>query len=253
MSDIASDEVVVWAADGNPISGLDYGDRLSERLGDLGFAVTRRDLTAVRDGDAAASHVPGTRLHVLTGGSTSVNERSGWMPHGIAFVRQLIAGAERGEYGLVGICLGSQMIAEALWPGCVSGGKAIEVGLTEIEVQGGGSLQSVIVPNFHYEETDADAVRSGGGEITASNAHCTVQAFRYGEAVRAMQCHPEFDPSDVRRLVEYNRATIEEYGGSVDAALSGVDKLEPYWSRDTFGRLFTEALPRRWFSGATPR
>ncbi|MGH4004854.1 MAG: hypothetical protein ACRDSO_12190, partial [Pseudonocardiaceae bacterium] len=114
MRDVSADtDALVWVADGFAADGLGYGDRLEERLSGQGLRVARRDLTSI---DGA---VPAARLHVLSGGSTSVNDQSSWMPRALALTRSLVQGAQRDDHTIVGICLGSQIIAEALWPGGV--------------------------------------------------------------------------------------------------------------------------------------
>jgi GMP synthase-like glutamine amidotransferase len=232
---LASTDVVVWVADGLAADGLDYGDRLSERLAGLGLDVVRRDLTS------AAGAVPAARLHVLTGGSTSVNERSGWMPGGLAFTRNLVEAAQRGDTIVAGVCLGSQMIAEAIWPGGVRGAGQIEVGLAEVHWRC-RSAERLVVPAFHYEAIDLSTVVGGGGEVVADNEHSPVQGFRLGADVWGLQFHPEFDPADLRRLVLHHRETIEARGGTVESALRSVDELESRWTHEMFDRIFRGIL-----------
>lgn len=194
-------DAVVWVADGVPADGLDYGTRLVQRLSDQGLDVVRHDLTST-DGTT-----PAARLHFLSGGSTSVNERSTWMPKALALTRSLIQGARREEHTLVGICLGSQIVAESLWPGGVLAGEQIRVGLTEVRWHDGEN-ERIVVPAFHYEEIDAATVTGGGGEIVADNASSRVQGFRLGTRIWGLQFHPELEPTDVRRVVAHHRHTI---------------------------------------------
>jgi GMP synthase-like glutamine amidotransferase len=239
MSDGA--DAVVWVADGFVADGLGYGDRLTERLSGRGLRVARRDLTGTNDA------VPTARLHVLTGGSTSVNDRSTWMPQGLALTRSLVRGAWRGDHMVVGVCLGSQMIAEALRPGGVRACERIEIGLTEIQWSDGQS-ERIIVPTFHYEELDPLTVVAAGGRVVAGNAHSPVQGFRLGTRIWGLQFHPELEPADVRSVVRTHRATIEARRGTAEAALRSVDQLESRWRRDLFDHLFYRILGQR----ATP-
>lgn len=232
MKDALADiDAFVWVADGLVTDDLDYGDRLVERLSSLGLRVARRDLTSI---DSA---VPAARLHVLSGGSTSVNDRSTWMPRALALTRSLVEGAQREDHTVVGICLGSQMITEALWPGGVRTGERIEVGLTEVWWRDGDS-ERIIVPAFHYEELDPSTVTGGGSRVVADNAHSPVQGFRLGTGIWGLQFHPELEPADVRRMVRHHRPTIEAHRGTAEAALRSVDQLESRWKRDLFDRVF---------------
>jgi GMP synthase-like glutamine amidotransferase len=229
MNTSPSRPTVVWVADGGPFAGLDYGVRLSHRLTDAGFSVANRDLRkcgAIEDG---VTH------HFVTGGETSVNDTSGWMPDGMATIRELLSRALRGESTLVGVCLGAQMIAQALWPGCVRRGKQIEVGL--VEVSGLARHQTTAVSAFHFEEIDPAAVVEGGGRITAWNNHSPVQAFNYGERVKGVQFHPELSPDDMRLLIPHHGMTIQAFGGNVDEALASVDRYADEWSGRTLSDL----------------
>lgn len=237
----AGADAVVWVADGLVADGLDYGCRLVERLADGGFHVVRQDLTR-------PAAVPEARLHVLSGGATSVNDRSGWMSAGLARTRSLVEAARRGDHTVMGVCLGAQMIAEVLWPGGVRATGRIEVGLTEIQWRG-SDRERTVAAAFHFEELARPWVAGGGGEIVAANAHSPVQGFRYGTGVCGLQFHPELEPRDVRRLVRHNRQTIEAHGGTVDAALRSVDALASRWADDLFGRVLDRVLG----SGTRPR
>lgn len=228
-------DAVVWVADGEVTDGQDYGVRLAQRLVNCGFSVARRDMTS---GDGP---VPAARLHVLSGGSTSVDERAGWMPRGLALVRSLVDAAPREDFTVVGICLGAQMIAEALCPGGVRSAGAIAAGLTEVEWEH-PEPERLVVASFNYEVIDHATVVAGGGDVVAGNAHASVQAFRHGSQVWGLQFHPELRPGDVRQLVVHHRRTIEAYGGDVDAALRSVDELEPRWNDALFTRLLTRML-----------
>lgn len=229
MTTSSSRQAAVWVADGGPFGDLDYGARLSDRLTDAGFSVVNRNLRQIGAVDE------GPRFNFVTGGETSVNETSGWMPDGIATVRGLLAKAARGEGSLFGVCLGAQMIAHALWPGCVRRGKKIEVGLTE--VLGLAREGVTTVSAYHYEEIDPAAVLAGGGHITAWNDHSPVQAFSYGEHVTGVQFHPELSPDDLRLLIAHHGRTIQAFGGNVDDALASVDRYADVWSARTLSAL----------------
>ncbi|MGW1887759.1 type 1 glutamine amidotransferase [Streptomyces sp. NPDC001970] len=235
-------DAVVWVADGLAAEGLDYGERLVERLTGQGLRVERRDLTT-----ATADDIPGGRLHVLSGGSTSVNDASGWMPQGMAVTRLLVEAAQRGEHAVIGVCLGSQMIAEALWPGqgSVRAAGRIEVGLTEVrwrEDERTDDGEQFVVPAFHYEELDPGPLLEGNAHVVADNGHSPVQGYRYGPRIWGVQFHPEFGPADVRRIVLHHRRTIETYHGDVRDALNSVDRYASSWSLAPFTRLVQHAL-----------
>lgn len=240
MTDV---DAVVWVADGQAAEGLSYGDRLVERLTGLDLRVVTRDLTTATGNEA----VPSTRVHILSGGSTSVNDRSGWMPRGLGLTHSLIEAAQREEHSVVGICLGSQMIAEALWPGrrTVRAAQQIEVGLTTVrwrDEKRHGESEQIVVPAFHYEELDPNPMLEGNAQVVADNDHSPVQGFRYGPRIWGFQFHPEFEPADVRRLVLHHRSTIENYHGDTQAALRSVDRYESAWTNTWFDQFIHRVM-----------
>jgi GMP synthase (glutamine-hydrolysing) len=225
-------DAVVWVADAEITTGLDYGVRLVERLAARGLRVAREDLTSPN------GRVPAARLHVLSGGGTSVNDRSGWMRQGLRLVRQLVEAGERGEHAVLGVCLGSQMIAEVLWPGSVHTGERIEVGLVEVSwLSQQPPPTPVVVPAFHFEQVDRARAVKGGATVVAEARRGGLQGFQVGDRVWGVQFHPELTPADVRRLVAYHRQTIEAHDNSPEAALKSVANLEPGWDPALFDRI----------------
>jgi GMP synthase-like glutamine amidotransferase len=232
---VTAPDAVVWVADGEVAPGLDWGTRLVERLEDHGLRVARQDLTA------AGGPVPLARLHVLSGGATTARRATGWMASGLAVVRDLVDGARRDRHAVLGVCLGAQMIGEALWPGSVRGRDRILVGLNEVDWNG-GSGDRFVVPSFHYEALDPSRVVAGGGRVLATSAQEPVQGFSYGSQVCGVQFHPELTPDDLRLLVHHHRRTIERYGGDVDAALGSLDRQVPRWTAGMFATVLSEVL-----------
>lgn len=225
-------DAVVWVADGQVCEGQDYGERLVERLRARGLRVERRDLTH------ADGQEPSAPLHVLSGGATSVWDTTGWMPRGLRVTRGLIDGALRDEHAVLGVCLGSQMIAEALWPGSVGSGPRIQVGLVEVTWSPSpGAAERLVVPAFHYEQVDSSRATAGGAAVLAEDLRSGLQGFRVGARVWGVQFHPELLPGDVRRLAAYHRETIETHQYSVESALRSVDSLERRWQPGVFDRI----------------
>ena len=98
----------------------------------------------------------------------------------------------------LGICLGSQMVAAAMgarvYPGPVT-----EVGFAPVRLTAAGfgsplrHIEHVPVLHWHGDTFDLPA----GAELLASTDHYAHQAFRRGDNILALQCHPEMgeDPS----------------------------------------------------------
>jgi GMP synthase-like glutamine amidotransferase len=226
-------DAVVWVADDQVTEGLDYGVRLIQRLRARGLRVRRSDLTRT-DG-----RIPPARLHVMSGGGTSVNDTSGWMAGGLQVAGQLLDEAYHGRHAVLGVCLGSQMIAETLWPGAVRQGERIRAGLIEVDwcPEPLEEAERLVVPAFHYEEVDRAHVQRGGGEVVSLNSWQGLQGFRSGALIWGVQFHPELEPSDVRRLIVHHRETIESHRTTAAQALESVAALEPAWRPEVFDRI----------------
>lgn len=230
-------DAIVWIADGEATPDLDYGRRLEEQLELRGLHVLRASLK-----EPDPTLVEAAPLHLLTGGATSVNAAGGWMPHALQHTRLLIDRAQHGQCGLLGICLGAQMIAASTWRRAVTGGDRIEVGLTPVR-WAGGDRGSDVVASFHYEKVRPEAVAAAHGEIVASNDLTEVQAFSLGARILGVQFHPELTPDDVLDLVEHHRPTIEAYGGDVAEAVASVRSGSASWSPDVLGHLVDRVTP----------
>lgn len=236
LQDDRARTATVWRADGEATRELDYASRIAARLAALGYTVTvRSNLDPIPDSGLDLGE---TDLHVLTGGNTSVNDRATWMPDGLTRVRAMVRLASLGRTSLFGICLGSQMIAEAVAPGCVRGADRIEVGIVPVSFPEG----TVHVGSFHYEHISPYAVRAAGAVITGSNQHTEAQAFTLGRHISAVQFHPELSPEDMSVLIEHQAVTIAAYGGNLDAARASVRDFGVLWTPDTFTILLPAAV-----------
>ena len=219
-------ETIVWTADGSPATGLDYGTRLVEGLRRLGFTVRQMDLT-----DPADLEVPEAGLHVLTGGSTPVSTTDSWMPMGLQRVQQMIDQAHVGPTRLLGVCLGSQMIAHCLAPGCVGPGAQMRAGLAPMVWRSEAGLAGpTVLPTFHYEQIVAQPLREAGAVIEAWNAQVPVLAYTHGPRIGATQLQPEFSGADLMSLIGTNRALIEQYGQPLEEVWDSIYELWNQWT-----------------------
>ena len=232
----AEPDVLICAADGVLYGDLGYGSRIEERLSAAGLRCGRYDLTSPRPGPP-----PPARAYVFTGGETAVGSGAGWMRSAIATARRLVMDAEREDYTVTGICLGSQIIAEALRPGSVAVAPAIEVGLITVNRPHDSRAQQV-VPSFHYDSI-TPAIRSVTGvRVEWRNAHTAVQAFSYGRHVLGCQFHPDLSAADVHHIIDCHGDVITRWGGDPAAAHRSVDRYAGKLRADLFDRLVTERV-----------
>lgn len=139
-------------------------------------------------------------LVVFLGGPIGVYEEDKY-----PFLTDEIALAERRlrtNRPMLGICLGSQLIAKALgarvFPNPVKelGWKPLQLtssGESSVVVGLGGLRTSML--HWHGDTFDLPA----GAELLASTPECAHQIYSVGERCLAFQCHPEVDPDEIER------------------------------------------------------
>jgi GMP synthase-like glutamine amidotransferase len=223
-------DVLIHVADGVVYEGLDYAVRIEERLSAAGLKFARRDLTML-----PVEEPQSARAHVLTGGATSVLSKAQWMRSAIDAARLLVAKADLGECSVIGICLGSQILAEALRPGSILSAEAIEVGLTTVSRAEDDRIRQT-VPSFHYESISPQILSAAGTRIEWRNVQTPVQAFTYRERTFGYQFHPELTVTDVHNLIDYHGNVITQQQGDVAAAHRSVEHHAATLSAGLFRR-----------------
>lgn len=145
-------------------------------------------------------------LLVIMGGPMSVNDDADypWLTAEKQFIANCIAAGK----AVLGICLGSQLIASALGARVYRNAQP-EIGWFPIEARaaagGVGTLPAMLeVFHWHGETFDLPA----GAELLASSAACRHQAFRIGDNVIGLQCHLESTPETVQELVTHCGAQL---------------------------------------------
>lgn len=139
-------------------------------------------------------------LLVIMGGPMSVNDedRFPWLIAEKRFVRDII----KKGIPVLGICLGAQIIANALGAP-VYPNREKEIGWYEIQAVSSpdSSLfrfpQTAEVFHWHGETFDLPA----GAKLLASSEACKHQAFQVGKTVIGLQFHLETTPESARELV----------------------------------------------------
>jgi len=130
-----------------------------------------------------------------------------WLVTEKEFTRQCIAAGKV----VIGICLGSQLIASAL--GCrVYRNEEKEIGWFPIRKN--RQVQSAIFDSlpseihvFHWHGETFDLPE--GAELIASSAACRNQVFTVGSKVIGMQCHLETTPESLTLLVDHCRVELQ--------------------------------------------
>lgn len=139
-------------------------------------------------------------LLIVLGGPMSVNDEGEfpWLLAEKAFIRQVI---DR-QRPVLGICLGSQLIANALGAE-VRANTEKEIGWLPIEGIAASAALPFAIPNstvFHWHGDTFDL--PAGAILLARSEACAHQAFCYQEKVLALQFHLETTPELVKLFVE---------------------------------------------------
>ncbi|MEQ9620184.1 MAG: gamma-glutamyl-gamma-aminobutyrate hydrolase family protein [Deltaproteobacteria bacterium] len=156
---------------------------------------------------------------IVLGGPMNVDE-TGEYPHlntEVEVIREAI-----GEgMPILGICLGSQLIAKAL-DAKVNRNSEKEIGWYDVRPTARGKADplvsnfSEVEKIFHWHGDTFDLPE--GAELLASSELCGNQAFRYRDNVYGFQFHLEVDEPMVERWlgIPQNRDEIERTNGKID-------------------------------------
>ena len=141
---------------------------------------------------AAAPDPAGYQGLVFMGGPMSVNDP---LPY-LRLEEQFIRDAAADGVGVLGICLGAQLIANALG-GAVKRGSAKEIGWFDLHFTAEAAADPLFhglaretVFHWHGETFDLPT----GAQLLASSGLCRNQAFRYGDRIWGLQFHLEVTP-----------------------------------------------------------
>lgn len=138
-------------------------------------------------------------LLIVMGGPMSVNDSDTWIAEETAFIRSaLLAGNP-----VIGVCLGSQLMAKALGAQ-VRSGRALEIGMTPVYLTGAGKQDPVFgtgsntfsVFEWHGEIFDLPK----GSVALVESEVAPLQAFRYGKHAYGLLFHLEMEEGGIDSL-----------------------------------------------------
>lgn len=149
---------------------------------------------------------------VLLGGPMNVDEEARY-PH-LRYELHLIEEALKRDIPVLGICLGSQLLAKALGSK-VERNPVREIGWHEVQLSESGKCDPLLrhfqpaEKIFHWHGDTFELPR--GAEHLASSQNCRNQAFRYGEKAYGLQFHLECDEALIERwlMVPQHQAELE--------------------------------------------
>lgn len=134
--------------------------------------------------------------------------------------KDLIADLLRRETPLVGVCLGSQMLAEAAGAPPRRSGEP-EIGWKQIELTEEGETDPVfggLPPRFSAFEWHSYEAPLPPGAAPLARSRVCLQAYRVGESAWGVQFHPEVSSEDAM-------GWIRDYRNDEDAVRMGIDPV----------------------------
>ena len=171
---------------------------------------------------------------IFLGGPMSVNDGLPFLERELEVVRQAL---DRGQ-PVLGICLGSQLIARALGAS-VYRNPVKEIGWFEIRLTEAGARDALFgcmngtERVFHWHGETFDLPR--GATLLASSEACRNQAFRWGSNVYGLQFHLEVTPAMIADwcVQDENCGDVRELDTPIDPGYNAERLTE--LSRRVFG------------------
>lgn len=170
--------------------------------------------------DVANGHLPADPLdhsaYLITGSAAGVYDDLPWIWGLKQFLREA-----KGKAGLIGICFGHQLMAEAFGGRVAKSDKGWGIGLQEFRVFEHASWMDegddrIRVPVSHQDQVIDQPPCS---TILAGSDFCDIGCLRYDDQPAiSFQFHPEFDPQYATALIEMRRDRLE----GVDSAIASL-------------------------------
>lgn len=162
---------------------------------------------------------------IVLGGDMSANDDAAypWLED----VRELMRDAARHSAPMLAICLGSQLLAQALGGSVVKGAAGVEAGRVTVSATADASndlLFHGIGPDYPVASMHGDAIDTlpAGAVLLGTGRTYRHQAFRVAPRAWGVQFHPEIDPETYAAWAAAFRSRDPEQR---DRVARGVDDL----------------------------
>lgn len=163
---------------------------------------------------------------LVMGGPMSVNNPDSWITSELDYIQRAI----KADIPVLGVCLGSQLIAKALG-GEVKPANRLEIGPMPIAL----TVEEDTDPVFGTFPATIDVFQWHGEGLTlppgaillASSEHFPVQAFRSGERTYGLLFHLELETEGVEALCRECVADVLKAGTTTETLLEDAAKILP--------------------------
>ena len=197
-------------------------------------------------GDQLPSSPAGYAGAIVLGGVMSANDDDKYPA--LAPMRQLLRDFHAADKPLLGICLGSQVLARCFGAE-VRLHSEYEFGHTQLQFTAAGREDALLSglpnPQWIMQSHEDTFDIPGDGIALMTGEACVNQAFRVGRATYAFQCHFETTPDIIQSWIDQFGPHLRKRLG--DRAAATFERLE----RDRQGRAaaqraFADAVTDRW-------
>jgi len=188
---------------------MDTPGRLGMTFRDHGYDL---DIRRLDQGAGVPSDFENVEGVIVLGGAQNTDESHPWM----AAEKTFIAGAHERMLPIIGVCLGAQLVAEALGGKVAKMGQR-EAGLGDVDINPSAHGDTVLAGiawksmQFHWHEYEVTELPPGA-QLLASSDACKVQAFRAGMRTYGFQYHFECDRSMIDAYVNASRGDLHSAG-----------------------------------------
>ncbi len=183
---------------------------------------------------------------LVLGGAMNVDqeEANGWLAGEKALLRELLAR----ERPLLGLCLGSQLLAEAAGAEPRRASRP-EIGWHRVELTPEGAddpLLAPLAPGAEVFQWHSYEFPLPPGAVPLARSEVCLQAARLGESAWAIQFHPEVSAADARWWIEDYRSDPDAVAIGVDPVALGAETEAKIGAFNELGR----GICRRWLGAA---
>ncbi len=188
--------------------------RLGTTLRDYGHRLRVIDL---HGGEPVPRSLDDTDAIISTGGPTSANAANPWIEPEL----ELLARADEASLPVIGLCLGSQVLARALGGQVAPMDGGIELGWHEVALTPTGAEDPLYAGiawtsmQFHWHR-DHVSVAPDGARVLAKSAGCEIQAWARGLRTYGFQYHPEVYADTVESWAAQHPEDLDQAGVTLD-------------------------------------
>jgi GMP synthase (glutamine-hydrolysing) len=188
-------------------------ERLATTLRDYGH---RLRMLRLHDGDAVPFDLDGVDGIITCGGPQSANDDSvSWL----APQMDLLKSAHANELPIVGLCLGSQILARTFGGSVEKNPAGLEFGWHEVKLSPAGREDALHaglgwqMMQFHHHREHVAQLPSGA-RLLAGSAKTKVQAWALGLRTYAFQYHPEVTLATIENWAKDEPEVFAEIGST---------------------------------------